>query len=126
MLKVCLLSSALRFASTRIESGVSRSMQPSRVCCSCAAVDIFLFVRRLGLTLKSGIEASTSRIRVVFWAAVGSDEEEEEDAVDGSTRNEMVEGFVVTCERTGEEVLGADEWFVDRIEDAESVLVLSI
>lgn len=85
-----------------------------------------MFVRRLGLTLKSGIEASTSRIRVVFWAAVGSDEEEEEDAVDGSTRNEMVEGLVVTCERTGEEVLGADEWDVDRIEDAESVLVLSI
>lgn len=52
MLKVCLFRRSRRFASTRIESGVSRSMQPSRVCSNCAAVDNFLFVLRFGLSYK--------------------------------------------------------------------------
>lgn len=59
---VCLLSSDRKLAPHRIESGVSRSMQPSRVWAICAAVDIFLVVRRRGLRLKPGMEASTSRI----------------------------------------------------------------
>jgi len=47
---------------TRIESGVSRSIQPSLVCSSCAAVDNFLVERFLGFMLNPGIDASTSRI----------------------------------------------------------------
>ena len=47
---------------TRIESGVSRSIQPSFVCSSCAAVDNFLVERFLGFILNPGIDASTSRI----------------------------------------------------------------
>lgn len=59
---VCLFSSERRFVLTRIESGVSKSIQPSLVCSICAAVDIFLFDRRRGFTLNPGIDAKTSRI----------------------------------------------------------------
>jgi len=57
-----LLSRARRLVLTRIESGVSRSIQPSFVCSSCAAVDNFLVERFLGFILNPGIDASTSRI----------------------------------------------------------------
>lgn len=62
---VCLFSNARRFVRkfvTKIESGVSRSMHPSRICSTCAAVDIFLLLRRWGFILKPGIDANTSRI----------------------------------------------------------------
>lgn len=45
-----------------MESGVSKSMRPSRVCSICAAVDIFLLPRRRVFILNPGIDASTSRI----------------------------------------------------------------
>lgn len=57
-----LFNKSRKFVLTNIESGVSKSMHPSRVCSICAAVDIFLLVRRLGLMLNPGIDASTSRI----------------------------------------------------------------
>ncbi|CAH2265266.1 jg19792 [Pararge aegeria aegeria] len=50
------------FVLTKIESGVSKSMQPSLVCCSCAAVDSFLPLRFLGFIQNPGILANTSRI----------------------------------------------------------------
>lgn len=63
MLNVSLFNKSRKLKLTNIESGVSKSMQPSRVCSIWAAVDIFLLVRRRGLVLlKPGIDASTSRI----------------------------------------------------------------
>lgn len=65
-----MLSRSRKFVLTRMESGVSRSMHPSRVCSIWAAVDIFLLPRRR-LMSKPGIEASTSRI-VDAWLWVGA------------------------------------------------------
>lgn len=125
MLNVCLLSNSRRLASTRMESGVSRSMQPSRVCSSCAAVDIFLFVLRFGFTLKSGMEASTSRIRVVFCAAVGTDDDADEDAaLSGLHALPLGGGFgAVTFNRTGGVIVDRREPGAD---EEETVLIRSI